>query len=81
MVIGYFNSILVIEVCEEGGYHAWCPALTGCHSQGETLEEAKQNITEAIQCHIESLALDNEPIPVESDEFIGTVTVPLPVVV
>ena len=49
------NYIAIIEREEGGGYHAFCPALRGCHSQGETYEETIQNITEAIQLYIESL--------------------------
>ena len=36
------------EEDEEGGYVAVCPALPGCYSQGETIEEAQENIREAI---------------------------------
>ncbi len=66
---------VIIEASEEGGYHAWCPSLPGCHSQGETLEEAKQNIIEAIQCQLESLLKDGQRPPQEPDEFIGSVEV------
>ncbi|WP_024334616.1 type II toxin-antitoxin system HicB family antitoxin [Desulfotignum balticum] len=34
---------------EDGGYNVSCPALPGCHSQGETIEEAVANIQEAIE--------------------------------
>lgn len=33
----------------EGGYVVSCPAIKGCHSQGETIEEAMRNIKEAIR--------------------------------
>ncbi|CUU03668.1 MAG: type II toxin-antitoxin system HicB family antitoxin [Fimbriimonadales bacterium] len=59
----YFTVILERE--EEGGYHAFCPALKGCHSQGETLEEALANIREAIEAYLESLQARGEPLPVE----------------
>lgn len=48
----------------EGGYHAFCPALPGCHSQGETEDEAIANIAEAIDLYLESLQAHNEPVPV-----------------
>lgn len=68
--------MIVIGASEEGGYHAWCPALPGCHSQGETLQEAKQNVIEAIQCHLESMMKDGEIPPFEREEFVGTVELP-----
>lgn len=60
-----YNYIVIIEREEEGGYHAYCPALRGCHSQGDTYEEIVQNITEAIQGYIDSLKARSEPIPCE----------------
>jgi predicted RNase H-like HicB family nuclease len=50
---------------EDGGYHAFCPALRGCHSQGDTYEETLRHIQEAIQLYIESLKAHGEPIPAE----------------
>ena len=50
---------VVIEEDEEvGGYVICCPALPGCFSQGETTDEALENIKEAIQACLESLAED-----------------------
>ena len=40
---------------EDGGYNVSCPALTGCHSQGDTQEEAIENIREAIVGCLEML--------------------------
>ena len=53
---------------EDGGYHAYCPALKGCHSQGSTLAEAAVNIREAIEAYLESLKAEGEPLPVENME-------------
>ena len=39
----------VIHNAEEGGFWAEVPALPGCLTQGETLEEVKANLREAIQ--------------------------------
>jgi len=50
---------VVIEEDEEvGGYVVSCPSLPGCFSQGDTTEEALENIKEAIQACIESLGED-----------------------
>jgi predicted RNase H-like HicB family nuclease len=38
-----------IEVAEEGGYVAFCPEIPGANGQGETPEEAKRNLAEAIE--------------------------------
>ncbi|MDP3722131.1 MAG: type II toxin-antitoxin system HicB family antitoxin [Candidatus Omnitrophota bacterium] len=73
-----YHFTFVIEADETGGYYAFCPSLPGCYSQGETLEETKAHIREAIQCHLESLAKDEEPIPQEPDELFGTIQVTVP---
>ena len=39
----------IIHEAEEGGYWAEVPALPGCVTQGETLEELEQNLHEAIE--------------------------------
>ena len=60
-----YNYTVFLEKEEDGGYHAFCPILRGCHSQGDTFEEAITNITEAIELYIESLMADSQPIPKE----------------
>lgn len=44
---------VILQGDETGGYVANCPFLDGCFSQGETVEEALANITEAIQLCLE----------------------------
>lgn len=51
---------------EDGGYTALVPDLKGCMSQGETLEEALQNIDEARQVWIETAFDFNDEIPAPS---------------
>lgn len=48
---------------ESGGFVVSCPGLPGCHSQGETYEEALANIREAIQAYLESLKKHNQSLP------------------
>jgi predicted RNase H-like HicB family nuclease len=55
---------VVIEP-DEDVYHAYCPALKGCHSWGHTYAEALANIQEAVQCHVEALLQAGDPIPTE----------------
>jgi antitoxin HicB len=56
---------VVIEPDEEA-FHAYVPSLPGCHTFGSTIDEARINIAEAMELHIESMLQDGEPIPVET---------------
>ena len=56
---------IILEREAKGGFHAFCPALKGCHSQGDTLDEAMDNIREAIEVYLESVEAHGEPIPRE----------------
>ena len=60
---------IIIEQDEDGMFVAECPALPGCVSQGETREEAIENIKDAIRGYLESLKKHNEPItpPIEEE--------------
>ena len=49
-----FNIVLE-EDLEDGGYIVHCPALKGCWLQGDTAEEALQNIKEAITGYLKTL--------------------------
>ena len=51
---------VLFEPSDEGGYTAFVPALPGCISEGDTLEEARQNIREAIHLYLEPV---EEPLP------------------
>ena len=66
----------IFEAQPDGGYHAFCPALRGCHSEGDTLDEAVTNLREAIIVYLESLQAHGEPLPVE-DLFIKPLDVVL----
>jgi predicted RNase H-like HicB family nuclease len=66
------------EAAPEGGYVAVMPALPGCHTQGDTLEEAQDNAREAIELYVEAMVARGEPIPEETCSFQGRVTVPMP---
>ncbi len=60
-----YQFTVVYERDENGRIVAICPALQGCYSEGETEEEARTNIREAIQAHIESRLAHGEPIQTE----------------
>ena len=52
---------VVLEPSDEGGYTVYVPALPGCISEGDTVDEAMRNIREAIELYLE---------PVE-DDFVA----------
>lgn len=53
---------VVLEPSDEGGYTVYVPALPGCISEGDTVEEAMRNIREAIELYLE---------PVEDDFVVS----------
>jgi predicted RNase H-like HicB family nuclease len=54
---------VLIEQDEDGVYVAKVPSLPGCISQGQTREQAVENIKEAIAVYLESLEAHDEPVP------------------
>jgi len=52
---------VVFEPSDEGGYTVYVPALPGCVSEGDTLEEARQNIREAIELYLEPAGEQEAP--------------------
>jgi predicted RNase H-like HicB family nuclease len=54
---------VLIEPDEDGVFVAEVPSLPGCVSQGQTREQAIENIKEAIALYLESLAAHGEPVP------------------
>lgn len=40
---------------ETGGYVALVPTLSGCHTQGDSIDEVLKNIKEAIELYLETL--------------------------
>jgi len=66
----YFSFEIVIEKePDDEGYFAYSPTIPGCFSNGETIEQTKHNIREAIAQHLESLRSRGEPIP-QSDRIV-----------
>ncbi|MCK4340860.1 MAG: type II toxin-antitoxin system HicB family antitoxin [Phycisphaerae bacterium] len=57
------NYVVVIEKAGDGSYSAYVPDLPGCVACGETLEEAKKIIQEAVNLHIDSLRHHGELVP------------------
>jgi len=60
-----YHYTIILERQADGGFHAYCPTLKGCHSQGDSLDEALENIREAIEAYLQSMKAHGEPIPQE----------------
>lgn len=58
------NIKIIVHKAEEGGYWAEVPALPGCVSQGETMEEIQNNIREAIELWLET----GDDLPVDQSQ-------------
>lgn len=50
----YEFDVIIMED-ETGGYVAFVPALPGCHTQGDKLQELMENVKEAIELYLETL--------------------------
>jgi len=77
----YIFRIAVAEDTMPNGsraFHAWCPALKGCHTWGHTEQEALVNVREAIELYIEDLREAGQPITV--DPAAGAMEWPTPAV-
>jgi len=60
-----YKFTIVVEKDEDGIFIVSCPAIQGCYTQGDTLEEAINNIKDAISLHIQARKEVGEEIPVE----------------
>lgn len=56
---------IIIEMDEDGYYIVSCPMFKGCHSYGETIEQALENIKEAIELCLEETGIE------ELNKFVG----------
>jgi predicted RNase H-like HicB family nuclease len=55
--------LVIFDKAEDGTIWTQVPDLPGCFSSGDTIEEAKINVVEAIELHIEGLRAEGRPIP------------------
>ena len=62
----------VVVEADEGGYHAYCPALRGygAVTQGATAEEALKNINEVVAMIVDELREEGAPLPAASGEDV-----------
>jgi predicted RNase H-like HicB family nuclease len=55
--------VVVVEKADDGSYSAYVPDLPGCVTCGDSVEEARSLIAEAIAAHVESLREHGENVP------------------
>ena len=66
---------VVLERDAEGGFVALIPSLPGCVSQGETRQEALDNIREAAELYIEDCIAAGDSVPTEAGrEYVELLT-------
>ena len=58
-----YSYRVIIEPDEKKTFHAYVPALPGCHTWGTSLDETRKNIRDALDVYIRSLIADNAAIP------------------
>ncbi len=56
---------IIIEMDEDNYYIVSCPLFRGCHSYGETIDEALENIREVIEMCLEETKIE------ELNKFVG----------
>ncbi|MBN2229654.1 MAG: type II toxin-antitoxin system HicB family antitoxin [Candidatus Thorarchaeota archaeon] len=59
------NLPVLVEIDEDGVYIVSCPVFKGCHSYGETIDEALENLREVID-----MCLEGEEVA-SLNQFIG----------
>ena len=64
MIYRYRITLRPLEAAVGGGWLAEVPELPGCMSDGETPQQAIENVMDAIGCWIEAAEEDGQPVPV-----------------
>ena len=72
-----YDFKVIIEPDDSGGFVVNCPSLSlqGCYSQGDTIDEALDNIREAILLCLEDMESTGQEIPNPSKLLIGSVLI------
>ena len=67
-----FGVVIKEDTFQDGtaAYHAYCPALRGCHTWGQTSGQALVNIQEAAELYVEDLIESNDSIPVDLENGV-----------
>jgi len=67
MIYRYRITLQPLTAEEGGGWLAEVPELSGCMSDGETPQQAVENVMDAIACWIEAADEDGRPVPAPAD--------------
>lgn len=70
----HYNFSIIFEQ-DKDGYFVFCPELQGCYSQGETYEEALENIKDAIKLNLEDRLAEKEILPEKQSVSLSTVEI------
>ena len=65
------HKVSIVIEKDEHGYYAYSPELEGCQTQGDSLEEAIENVREAVALYLETLSSD-EVTELLSKEILTT---------
>jgi antitoxin HicB len=68
-------TVILTPGSDQGGYSVRVPALQGCNTQGDTLEEALGNAREAIELYLDALREQGETPPADTDEQLVRIKV------
>ena len=60
---------------DKDGYYAFCPELQGCYTSGDTFEEARANLIDAVRLHVEDRLANGEEIAVPESINLTTLHV------
>mgnify|MGYP001573904781 CR=1 FL=1 len=67
---------IIIEPDEKNTFHGYVPALSGCHTWGDSIKETRKNIRDAIDVYIRALQTDGEDVPEDTGiEVVETVEI------
>jgi len=72
-----YTYTVILEPDEPGGFTAYCPAIPGVVTEGESVEETLRMARDAITGYLESLRKDGLPIPKERGAIISPMTIAL----
>ncbi|MFA4958014.1 MAG: type II toxin-antitoxin system HicB family antitoxin [Candidatus Methanoperedens sp.] len=69
-----YKTSVVIEK-DEYGYYAYCPELSGCQTQGDSIDEVLINIKEAVELYLETMPKDEIMVSLSKEIFTTSLEV------